>query len=84
MTITHPDGRQEALLKMAARGLGADTVVETKTGGGGGNGDPMQRPFEEVAQDVKKGFLTAQAARRDYGVVVEAHGTVDEAASSPR
>ena len=84
VTITQPDGRQESLLKMAARGLGAGTVVETKTGGGGGNGDPMQRPYEEVARDVKKGFLTPKAARRNYGVAVEADGTVDETASAPR
>ena len=84
VTITQPDGKQESLLKMAARGLGAGTVVETKTGGGGGNGDPMQRPYEEVARDVKKGFLTPKAARRNYGVAVEADGTVDESASAPR
>ncbi len=84
VTITRSDGNQESLLKMAARGLDADTVVETKTGGGGGNGDPMQRPHDEVARDVKKGFLSPKAAWRDYGVAVEADGTVDEAASLPR
>jgi N-methylhydantoinase B len=35
--------------------------------GGGGWGDPMQRPREAVARDVRLGFVSAAAARRDYG-----------------
>ena len=69
---------------MRASAIAAGTVVETKTGGGGGNGDPMQRAFEDVARDVAKGYLSTEAALRDYGVAVSSDGTVDVAASTPR
>ena len=84
VSITRPDGSVDHLLKMRASAVAAGTVVETKTGGGGGNGDPMQRAFADVARDVIKGYLSTEAALRDYGVVVSADGTVDEAASTPR
>jgi N-methylhydantoinase B len=31
-----------------------------------------------VAQDVREGFISAESARRDYGVAVSGDGTVDE------
>ena len=47
--------------------------------GGGGLGNPRKRPAAVVAQDVRQGFISAEAARRDYGVAVNDDGTVDEA-----
>jgi N-methylhydantoinase B len=35
--------------------------------GGGGWGDPRQRPREAVARDVRLGFVTPATAKRDYG-----------------
>ena len=35
--------------------------------GGGGYGDPQQRPREAVARDVRFGYISAQQARDDYG-----------------
>jgi len=40
-------------------------------GGGGGWGDPRQRPRAEVLDDVRNGYLSAAAAWRDYGQRVE-------------
>jgi N-methylhydantoinase B len=39
--------------------------------GGGGYGDPRQRAPERVLQDVRDGYISAEAARRDYGVEVD-------------
>src|SRR2546428_305919 len=36
------------------------------TGGGGGFGDPLERPAEQVLQDVTSGYVSVEAARRDY------------------
>ena len=47
--------------------------------GGGGLGNPRRRAIDSVAQDVREGFISAEAARRDYGVAVAADGTVDAA-----
>lgn len=43
-----------------------DTLV-TSEAGGGGYGDPFERPAEAVLADLAAGFVSAQAARRDYG-----------------
>lgn len=43
-------------------------VVEL--GGGGGYGDPRQRPAEDVLADVRAGYVSVEAARESYGVVV--------------
>jgi NAD(P)-dependent dehydrogenase (short-subunit alcohol dehydrogenase family) len=48
------------------------------TWGGGGWGDPLQRPPERVAVDVQRGLVSADGARR-YGVVVTDDGEVDAA-----
>jgi N-methylhydantoinase B len=46
------------------------------TWGGGGWGDPCEREAELVADDVARGLVTTQGARR-YGVVLNADGVVD-------
>lgn len=41
--------------------------------GGGGYGSPLERPVEDVVEDVREGLVSIESARRDYGVVVEEH-----------
>lgn len=38
--------------------------------GGGGLGDPLLRPLDEVKEDVIDGYVTIDRARKDYGVVI--------------
>jgi N-methylhydantoinase B len=40
--------------------------VRLETPGGGGFGDPRERDPERVARDVRLGYVTAEAAARDY------------------
>jgi N-methylhydantoinase B len=47
--------------------------------GGGGFGDPRAREPERVREDVLDGLITAEAARRDYGVAIGADGEMDVA-----
>ncbi len=57
-------------------------VLRVVTSGGGGWGDPRERPAHAVAADVLDGFVTVEGARSDYGVVVDPDtGDVDEAES---
>jgi N-methylhydantoinase B len=68
----------------ARRAAAAGSVVYIETGGGGGWGSPAERPAEAVRDDVRNGYLSAGAARRDYGVVLTGSGThaeVDVAAT---
>jgi N-methylhydantoinase B len=41
-----------------------------RTAGAGGWGDPLERPPENVERDVRRKLVSAEAAERDYGVVV--------------
>jgi N-methylhydantoinase B len=42
-------------------------VFEMTTPGGGGFGEPRERDPERVRADVRAGYVTPEAARRDYG-----------------
>lgn len=45
--------------------------IEFRRGGGGGWGDPLTRPPEEVLQDVRNGYVSISGARGDYGVLID-------------
>jgi N-methylhydantoinase B len=49
----------------------AGDVIQVITPGGGGWGDPFERPIERVREDVVRRFVTLQGARVDYGVVLD-------------
>jgi N-methylhydantoinase B/oxoprolinase/acetone carboxylase alpha subunit len=49
---------------------------------GGGYGDPLVRDPARVREDVADGFVSAEAAKSDYGVVLSAPGSIDEAATA--
>lgn len=50
-------------------------------GNGGGFGDPLDRPPEQVASDVRCGRVTPEAARTIYGVALDASRQADDAAT---
>ena len=59
-------------------------VLRLSTSGGGGWGHPFDRPLERVRRDVVGGFVSVDAAREDYGVLVDASGMIDLAATEAR
>lgn len=68
------------VLKTPLTTVEAGTFVRTETGGGGGFGDPFDRPVEEVVDDVLDGYVSVEGAARDYGVVI-VEGFVDHEAT---
>ncbi|MBI3977274.1 MAG: hydantoinase B/oxoprolinase family protein [Chloroflexi bacterium] len=48
--------------------------ITIATAGGGGFGDPAERDPARVFADVRKGFVSVDAAARDYGVEVDLEG----------
>jgi N-methylhydantoinase B len=56
--------------------------VRLDTPGGGGYGDPLRRDPEDVARDVRRGFVSRAHAASDYGVAVTEDGRVDEAGTA--
>lgn len=59
-------------------------VFEIETPGGGGYGDPFARDPQAVIADVRRGYVSPEAAGADYGVAVtatEQGPMIDEAAT---
>ena len=54
-----------------------------RSGGGGGTGSPLERPIADVERDCVAGYVSVDAARDLYGVVIEA-GRVDPAKTEER
>jgi N-methylhydantoinase B len=52
-------------------------AIRLELPGGGGFGDPHERDPKLVLDDLLDGMITADDARRDYGVVVDKHGLID-------
>ena len=72
ITLTYPDGaRRGAKSKEIIRAIPSGTVFNQKAGGGGGYGDPFERPAAQVLAEVKDGLLSIEAARADYGVAID-------------
>ncbi|MGH7833967.1 MAG: hydantoinase B/oxoprolinase family protein [Candidatus Binatia bacterium] len=63
--------------------LKPDQVVHLNTPGGGGYGDPFKRDPEQVRQDVIAGYVSPEAAAREYGVVVRFKGDESELVRLP-
>ncbi|WP_187969060.1 hydantoinase B/oxoprolinase family protein [Aquibium microcysteis] len=82
--IVHPDGQVEKPLKMRARRFSKGTLFVTRTGGGGGNGNPKARPVDEVLHDVVSGAVSRDAALSQYGVAINPDLTVDAARTERR
>jgi N-methylhydantoinase B/oxoprolinase/acetone carboxylase alpha subunit len=60
-------------------------VFRLDTPGGGGFGDPLARDPAKVLADVTQGFISVEAAARDYGVVLDKSGrAVDQTATAQR
>jgi N-methylhydantoinase B len=52
--------------------LSPGDVVLMDAAGGGGYGDPLERDPEKVLDDVMNGYVSVEAARVAYGVVIDA------------
>jgi len=61
--------------------LATGDTVTLRQPGGGGFGPATGRDPDSVARDVRQGYVTPDAARRDYAVVLDAEAQVDAAAT---
>lgn len=68
--------------KVTGHPIRKDDVVVIRSSGGGGYGDPLQRDPARVLRDVTEGYVSAERARDGYGVVLDAAGGVDAAATA--
>lgn len=80
--VVQPGAEAVHVTKHTGLKLQAGSAITFRTAGGGGWGDPLERPVADVVEDVLDGFVTRQAARDAYGVVLSADGEVDHAATA--
>jgi N-methylhydantoinase B len=82
MNYLNPDRENQLLPSKLTITIRRGDVLRHEVAGAGGWGDPLERDTEMVLRDVRNGFVSAAAARQDYGVVVlETPWRVDEAAT---
>ncbi len=76
----NPGGPGERVLEglVDDEAIHAGTLVRIDTTGGGGWGDPLARDRALVALDVAQGKVSVQAARDDYGVVLDDAAATEE------
>src|SRR5207245_2322959 len=72
--LRHSDGTVEEPNPKATQYPDPTTELWIELPGGGGLGDPAERPVEEVVADVRAGLVSVERAATDYGVVVRLGG----------
>ena len=81
--VLNPGTERENVQGGSYNHLQEGDVLVNNTGGGGGYGNPLTRDPVAVARDVRNGFVTVEAAERDYGVAVNVlDWSVDRVATS--
>lgn len=63
---TMPDGTVHEISKITHFFMPKGAVLNMKTGGGGGYGDPKDRPVASVLNDLEEGYITEAYARKHY------------------
>lgn len=61
-----PDGSEHAIPKTTHFAMPKGSVLKMKTGGGGGYGNPSERPVEAVLRDIEDGYISEDFARAHY------------------
>ncbi|MEQ9260318.1 MAG: hydantoinase B/oxoprolinase family protein [Roseovarius sp.] len=89
-THVYPDGKEIVIGGLTDNGdwrspllsghhFDHDEMFKFESTGGGGWGDPKQRPLQKVLDDVIDGYVSVKMAREDYGVAIDPGSmTIDE------
>lgn len=80
--LTWAAGDKRALRPLETVSLAAGDRLRIELPGGGGYGDPLARDPDRVLEDVLDGYVSAEAAASDYGVVVNTGDLVVDSAQT--
>jgi len=70
-------GATETIRKNIMETIKPGETVTNMNPGGGGYGNPYERPVEKVVWDVRNGLVSVKGARDDYGVVISNPQTLE-------
>jgi len=76
--VLRPGTDREESTGMMRENFDAGEGLSNRSGGGAGRGDPYDRDPEKVRQDVLDEYVSREAARQEYGVVITENGEIDE------
>jgi N-methylhydantoinase B len=79
-TLINPDTAPQVVHGKASREFDYGDVISFQQSGAGGYGDPLERDPARVLEDVRDDYVSVEAARAQYGVVI-ANDAVDLAAT---
>ncbi len=72
LNFVSPDGTEHTpKAKEIVKDIATQTVLTQIAGGGGGYGDPFERPAEVVLNETRNGLVSLAGAKSNYGVVID-------------
>ncbi len=78
----HRGGKAEVVRKNIIENIKPGERIANMNPGGGGYGNPLERPAHLVQDDVRNGLVSIEGAKEDYGVIVDPKTLqVDQAAT---
>ncbi len=83
-TVSNPGPGEQVVHGKQSREFAYGDVISFQQPGAGGYGDPLERDPARVLEDVLDDYVSVEAARREYGVVIAGSGAdlrVDDAAT---
>ena len=66
-TVLNPQGNGERLHSKETRQINRGDILSFRLSGAGGYGPPAKRDPAAITWDVAEGYVTKEAAMRDYG-----------------
>lgn len=66
-----PSGEKKNCSASSGNIIEEGSVIHHVSAGGGGWGDPLERPIEKVLDDVINEYISIDEAKEDYGVVID-------------
>ena len=73
-TVIDPGPGEQVVHGKQSREFAYGDVISFQQSGAGGYGDPLEREGARVLEDVLDEYVSAEAARREYGVVIVGEG----------
>jgi N-methylhydantoinase B len=74
VVVQRASGETEIVCKAKGFKIEAGDTVMLETGGGGGYGPPADRDLALIQRDLDRGYVSREAAVRDYGITIDDKG----------